>query len=127
MARIAGVDLDQNKQVGIALTKVYGIGRHKANTILSEANIKVNKMVRDLDNNETGRLNSIIEKNHKVEGELRQDVFRDIKRLKDNGSYRGLRHKNSLPVRGQKTRTNAVTRKGKNIAVGGLNRALEKK
>jgi small subunit ribosomal protein S13 len=126
MARIAGTDVPQDKKVVIALTKIYGIGLHTAKQILKTANIDEDKRVNKLTTNEVGALNSIIDKDYEVEGELRQKIFRNIKRLKDIRTYRGIRHKIGMPVRGQNTRTNAVTRKGKNIAVGGLKRKLEK-
>lgn len=126
MARIAGVDVQQNKKANVGLTSIYGIGRHTANRILTIANIDPEKRIKDLNNNEISTLNNLIEKDLKVEGELRQVIFRNIKRLKDIRAYRGIRHKIGMPVRGQNTRSNAVTRKGKNIAVGGLKRKLEK-
>jgi small subunit ribosomal protein S13 len=127
MARIAGVDLPNEKQVKIALTRIYGIGHHRANKVVEEANVDGDKRASELTDKEVTRLTNVIEKSYKVEGELRQEKFRNIKRLKDIKCYRGIRHKVGLPVRGQKTRTNAVTRKGKNIAVGGLKQKLEKK
>lgn len=126
MARIAGVDVQQNKKANVGLTSIYGIGRFTANKILTIANIDPEKRIKDLSNNEISTLNNLIEKDLKVEGELRQVIFRNIKRLKDIRAYRGIRHKIGMPVRGQNTRSNAVTRKGKNIAVGGLKRKLEK-
>lgn len=126
MARIAGVDVPQTKKIAVGLTSIYGIGFYTAGKILKIANVDQDKRVADLSNNEISQLNSIIEKDFKVEGELRQVIFRNIKRLKDIRSYRGVRHKIGMPVRGQNTRSNAVTRKGKNIAVGGLKRKLEK-
>ncbi len=127
MARIAGVNIEQDKNIRFALTDIFGIGMFRAEKILKEANIKTEKKTKELKSTEINRINDIIEKNYEVEGELKQKIFRNIKRLKDIRSYRGLRHKLGLPVRGQKTRTNAVTRKGKNIAVGGLKHKLEKK
>jgi len=112
MARIAGVDLPPNKRVEIALTYIYGIGRTLSNRILSEAAVNVNTKVRDLNDDETNRIRKIIEEQHRVEGDLRKEVSFNIKRLMEVGSYRGLRHRRGLPVRGQRTHTNARTRKG---------------
>ena len=126
MARIVGVQLPEQKRVEIALTYIHGVGLTSAQKILVLANVDPNKRTKELTNNEVKTLTDVIEKNYKVEGELKQTVFRDIKRLIDIKSYRGLRHKLGLPVRGQRTRTNAVTRKGRNIAVGGLKRKIEK-
>lgn len=125
-ARIAGVDIPLEKRIEIALTYIRGIGRSKAQEILKQARIDLDTRTKDLSESDIRSIGSIIEGKHQVEGELRQTVFRNIKRLKDIRSYRGIRHKLGLPVRGQRTRTNAVTRKGKNIAVGGLKRKLEK-
>ncbi len=126
MPRIAGVDINEEKKAKIALTRVYGVGLTKAMEILDIANVDPDKLITDFTNEEVNRINKVIEQNYKVEGELKQQVFRNIKRLKDIKCYRGIRHKVGLPVRGQNTRTNAVTRKGKNQAVGGLKRVLEK-
>lgn len=125
-ARIAGVDIPLDKRIEISLTYILGIGRPLSNKISKQAKIDPNTRVKDLTDSNIKTISAIIEKDYKVEGELRQTVFRNIKRLKDIRCYRGLRHKLGLPVRGQRTRTNAVTRKGKNIAVGGLKRKLEK-
>jgi len=125
-ARIAGIDIPLEKRVVIALMYIHGIGKTLSEKILKEVHIDVNKRTKDLSEDNVRRLNALIESKYKVEGELRQTVFRDIKHLKDIRCYRGIRHKLGLPVRGQRTRTNAVTRKGKNIAVGGLKRKLEK-
>ncbi len=126
MARILGVEIPNEKRVEIGLTYIYGIGLTRSKEILKIANINPDKRVKDLRDNELSKIAKIIEENYKIEGELRQIVFRNIKRLKDIKSYRGLRHRLGLPVRGQRTRTNAVTRKGKNIAVGGLNPKVSK-
>ncbi|MBD3280238.1 30S ribosomal protein S13 [Candidatus Dojkabacteria bacterium] len=126
MARILGVEIPNEKGIGVALTYIYGIGNTTAQKILDMVNIDPNTRVKDLDEQKLMKIAQIIEESYKVEGELKQDIFKNIKRLKDIKSYRGLRHKLSLPVRGQNTRTNAVTRKGKNIAVGGLKRKIEK-
>src|SRR5215475_5352548 len=112
MARIAGVDLPPNKRVEIALTYIYGIGRTQSNKILSEAGVNVNTKVRELNDDETNKIRKIIEEQHRVEGDLRKDTSFNIKRLMEIGSYRGLRHRRGLPVHGQRTHTNARTRKG---------------
>src|SRR3989304_1356948 len=125
MARIAGVELPQKKRIEIALTSIYGVGLSAAQKILQITNINANTRVEQLQETEVQRLSNTL-KDMVIEGDLRQKVFRDIKRLKDIKSYRGIRHKLGLPVRGQRTRTNAITRKGKNMAVGGLKRTLEK-
>ncbi|RKX96623.1 MAG: 30S ribosomal protein S13 [Spirochaetes bacterium] len=119
MARIAGVDIPNNKRVVIALTYIYGIGRTIAEKIIKEANISPDKRVHELSDEEIATLRNIIENNYKIEGELRTEVSMNIKRLIDIGSYRGLRHRRGLPVRGQRTRTNARTRKGKKKTVAG--------
>jgi small subunit ribosomal protein S13 len=125
MARIAGVELPQQKRIEIALRYIYEIGPTYATRILKATNVNPDTRVNKLSEAEVQRLGNEV-KNFMVEGDLKQKIFRDIKRLKDIKCYRGNRHKQGLPVRGQNTRTNAVTRKGKNIAVGGLKRKLEK-
>ncbi|MCY3965982.1 MAG: 30S ribosomal protein S13 [Acidobacteria bacterium] len=112
MARIAGIDLPQNKQVGIGLTYIYGIGRSRALTLLDEAGVGAEIKVRDLTEDETGRIRRVVQEAGSVEGDLRKEVTQSIKRLMEIGSYRGVRHRKSLPVRGQRTHTNARTRKG---------------
>jgi small subunit ribosomal protein S13 len=112
LARIAGVDIPRDKRIEIALTYVYGIGRPLSNKILSEAGIDVNKRTNALTDEEIAKIREIIERNLKVEGDLRKEMSMNIKRLMDIGCYRGLRHRRSLPVRGQRTRTNSRTRKG---------------
>ncbi|NOY46539.1 MAG: 30S ribosomal protein S13 [Deltaproteobacteria bacterium] len=112
MARIAGVDLPKNKRIEIALTYIYGIGRTSAQKILQEAEVDVNKKTDQLDDEEVNRIRRIIDAKYKVEGDLRREVLGNVKRLMDLGCYRGLRHRRGLPVRGQRTRTNARTRKG---------------
>ncbi len=112
MPRIAGVDLPKNKRVEIALTYIYGIGRPSAQKILNTAGIDWNKKAGELSEGEVVKIREIIDSSYKVEGELRREVAMNIKRLMDLGSYRGLRHRRSLPVRGQRTHTNARTRKG---------------
>lgn len=118
MARIAGVDLPREKRVEVALTYIYGIGLSKSKEILKEADVNPDTRVKDLTEREITRLREIIDKNHKVEGDLRREVALNIKRLTGIGCYRGLRHRRGLPVRGQRTRTNARTRKGPAKTVG---------
>ena len=118
MARIAGVDLPRDKRVEVALTYIYGVGVSKSRNILKEANVNPDTRVKDLTEREITKLRDIIDKNHKVEGDLRREVALNIKRLTEIGSYRGLRHRRGLPVRGQRTRTNARTRKGPTKTVG---------
>ncbi len=117
MARIAGVDLPRNKRGEIGLTYIYGIGRSKARTILSKAGIDVSTKVQDWTDDNVREIATILQEEHKVEGELRTEVQLNIKRLMDIASYRGLRHRKGLPVRGQRTRTNARTRKGRKKTV----------
>ena len=112
MARIAGVDLPRNKHTVIALTYIYGIGNPRAARILEQANVDGNKKVQDLSEDEVNRIRQVIEAEGMVEGDLRKDVSMNIKRLIEIGSYRGYRHRRNLPVRGQRTHTNARTRKG---------------
>ncbi len=118
MARIAGIDLP-NKHVDIALTYIYGIGRSSASAIVKKAGVDNSKRMNDLTAEEINQLRSIIENDYTVEGRLRTQVSLNIKRLMDIGSYRGLRHRRGLPVRGQRTRTNARTRKGRKKTVAG--------
>jgi small subunit ribosomal protein S13 len=113
MARIAGVDLPTNKVIGIALTRIFGIGRSTSEKILKQLNIPFHKRTKDLTDEEVKNIRDIIENNYKVEGELKASIQQDIKRLMDIGCYRGIRHRKGLPVRGQRTRSNARTRKGK--------------
>ncbi|MFH1199253.1 MAG: 30S ribosomal protein S13 [Candidatus Omnitrophota bacterium] len=112
MPRILGVDIPKEKRSEIALMYLYGVGRALANKILKEANVDPNKRAKDLSEEEVSRITSIIQKGYRAEGDLRRDISQNIKRLVDIGSYRGSRHKKGLPVRGQRTRTNARTRKG---------------
>ena len=112
MARIAGVDLPRNKQARIALTYIYGIGQPRAKKILASANVEEIKKIQDLSEEEVNRIHQVIENEGSVEGDLRKDITMHIKRLIEIGSYRGNRHRRSLPVRGQRTHTNARTRKG---------------
>lgn len=118
MARIAGVDLPRDKRVEIALTYIYGIGKPTSQKILAKTGINSDTRVRNLTEEEITRLRDAIEKNHKVEGDLRREIALNIKRLIEIGCYRGLRHRRGLPVRGQRTKTNARTRKGPRKTVG---------
>ncbi len=127
MPRIAGVDLPLNKRVVIALTYIYGIGHSRAIDIIKATGVDPDKRVKDLTLEEEGKLREYIEKNYKVEGDLRRIIAQNIKRLKSIKSYRGLRHEKGLPVRGQRTKTNARTRKGKKVTVGsGKKKAVKK-
>ncbi|HEY3803657.1 MAG TPA: 30S ribosomal protein S13 [Kofleriaceae bacterium] len=112
MARIAGVDLPRNKRVEIALTYIYGLGRHAANIVLKNAGISPDKKSDDLDEADVRKIRDAIEQSYRVEGDLRRDIQLSIKRLVDLGTYRGSRHRRNLPARGQRTHTNARTRKG---------------
>jgi small subunit ribosomal protein S13 len=123
MARIAGVDIPRDKRVEIALTYIYGIGRTTSKQILEGTRIDPNIRVKDLDENQLSRLREFIDRNYKVEGDLRREVNMNIKRLMEIGSYRGLRHRRNLPSRGQRTRTNARTRRGVRKTVAGKKRA----
>ena len=118
MARIAGVDLPRNKRMGIALTYIYGIGRSSALTICAAAEVDPTRKSDDVTDDEVNRIRREIDTNHKVEGDLRRDTTQNIKRLVELGCYRGLRHRRSLPVRGQRTHTNARTRKGPRKKIG---------
>jgi small subunit ribosomal protein S13 len=118
LARIAGVDLPREKRVEIGLTYIFGIGRTLSNKILAQAGINPNTRVKNLSETEVGLLNTLIGGTYKVEGDLRREISQNIKRLMDIGCYRGLRHRRGLPVRGQRTRTNARTRKGPRKTVG---------
>ena len=119
MARIAGVDLPRDKKVEIGLTYIFGIGRHAAQTIVEKAGIDGNLRIRDLTDADVNKIRGVIERDHKVEGALRTEVAMNIKRLMDIGSYRGIRHRRGLPVRGQRTHTNARTKKGPRRAIAG--------
>ena len=119
MARIAGVDLPREKRVEIGLTYIYGIGLTTATKILAETGVNPDTRVKDLTEEETVRLREYIDKNLKIEGDLRREVSQNVKRLMEIGSYRGLRHRKGLPVRGQRTHTNARTRKGPRKQIGG--------
>ncbi len=126
MPRILGVDIPREKRIEAALPYVYGVGRTTARKILDEANIDYNRRAKDLSEEEIARITVIVQKNYLVEGDLRRTVSQNIKRLMDIGAYRGLRHRKGLPVRGQRTRTNARTRKGKKTIVGKIIKTLEK-
>ena len=112
MARIAGVDLPREKRIEIGLTYIYGIGRVSSNRLLAEAKVDPNTRVKDLTDEEVGRIKDVIDASQTVEGDLRREIALNIKRLQEIGCYRGIRHRKGLPVRGQKTKTNARTRKG---------------
>lgn len=119
MARIAGIDIPREKRVEIALTYIYGIGKPSADKILAETGVNPDTRVRDLTEEEVNKIREAIDKNFMVEGDLRRNIALNIKRLMEIGSYRGLRHRRGLPVRGQRTKTNARTRKGPKRTVGG--------
>jgi small subunit ribosomal protein S13 len=129
MARIAGIDLPRNKRVEVGLTYIYGIGRSVSNEILEQASVNPDTRVKDLAEDEIARLREIISRNYRVEGDLRREVSMNIKRLMEIGCYRGLRHRRGLPVHGQRTKTNARTRKGpkKTVAGRGRRRGAKKK
>jgi small subunit ribosomal protein S13 len=127
MARIAGVDLPREKNVEIALTYIYGIGRSTSQEILSQANIDAQTKVKDLAEAEVGRLREVIDRNYRVEGDLRREVSMNISRLQEIGCYRGIRHRRNLPVHGQRTRTNARSKRGQRRTVAGKRRARAKK
>jgi small subunit ribosomal protein S13 len=122
MARIAGVDIPRDKQVEVSLTYIYGIGRSRSQQILEKANVDPMSRVRELSDAEVARVREIIDHDYAVEGDLRREVAMNIKRLTEIGCYRGLRHRRGLPVRGQRTRTNARTRKGPKKTVAGRGR-----
>ena len=127
MARIAGVDIPRDRRVEAGLLAIYGIGTTTAGRILQRANVHPDTRVRDLTEDEVNRLREIIDREHKVEGDLRREVNLNIKRLMEIGCYRGLRHRRNLPVRGQRTRTNARMRKGPRRTVAGRRKAAAKK
>jgi small subunit ribosomal protein S13 len=126
MAMVSGVEIANDKKIWVSLMDIYGIGENIAKEVCEGSKVDENKMVGEMTEEELDRVRAYIDKNVKTEGELRQDIFRNIKRLKDIRCYRGLRHKLGLPVRGQRTRHNAHTRKGRSKPVGGLKRKLEK-
>jgi len=119
MARIAGVDLPREKRIEVALTYIFGIGLHTSQRLLEQTRINPDTRVRDLTDDEANRLRELIDKDVRVEGDLRREVSMNIKRLMDIGCYRGMRHRRGLPLRGQRTRTNARTRRGPKRAIGG--------
>jgi small subunit ribosomal protein S13 len=119
MARVAGVDLPRNKRMEVALTYIYGVGQTLAKRILAQANVSPDTRTDQLTDAEIARIREVLDREYKVEGDLRREVSMNIKRLMDLGTYRGLRHRKGLPVRGQRTRTNARTRKGPRRAVAG--------
>ena len=125
MARIAGVDLPREKRIEISLTYIFGIGVSMSRKILSEANIDLNTRTHNLTDDEVVRLRELIDRNHKIEGDLRREVSQNIKRLMEIGGYRGYRHRRGLPVRGQRTHTNARTRKGPRKQVGAKKKERE--
>jgi small subunit ribosomal protein S13 len=127
MARIAGVDIPREKRVEVALTYIYGIGATLSKQILTKTNVHPDTRVRDLTEDEVHRLREVIDREYRVEGDLRRQVALNIKRLTEIGSYRGLRHRRNLPVRGQRTRTNARTKRGPRKTVAGRKRATAKK
>jgi len=127
MARVVGVDLPVNKRIEIGLTYIFGVGRSRATSVVREAEIPPDTRVRDLDENQLGRIRAILEAQGDIEGDLRKRVQMDIKRLMDIGAYRGLRHRRGLPVRGQRTHTNARTRKGPRRATVAKKKAPGKK
>ena len=126
MARIAGVDLPRDKRVEYALPYIFGVGLSRSQEILSEAGVDPNTRVKDLTEAEAQRIREYIDKNFKIEGDLRREIQLSIKRLMDIGSYRGLRHRRSLPLRGQRTKTNSRTRKGPRRTVAGKKKAPKK-
>lgn len=125
MARIAGVDIPDNKRGEIGLTYIYGIGRRSAQKILAQAGVSLDKKVKEWNDDESNLIRSIITEKHRIEGSLRSEVQLGIKRLMDIGAYRGLRHRRGLPVRGQKTKNNARTRKGKRKTVANKKKATK--
>ena len=127
MARIANINIPENKRIEVALTYIYGIGRNISKKILEQAQIKSNIKTSELSEEEVNKLREIIEKNYRVEGELKSEINLNIKRLKEINCYKGERHKRNLPVRGQRTKTNARTKRGKKVTVGsGRKKAAEK-
>jgi len=127
MARIAGVDLPRDKRVEVALTYIYGIGRTTSRDILSQTDVDPNTRVKDLAEAEISRLREVIDRGYRVEGDLRREVTMNIKRLQEIGCYRGIRHRRNLPVRGQRTRTNARCKRGARKTVPGRRRSRAKK
>jgi small subunit ribosomal protein S13 len=126
VARISGVDLPREKRIEVALTYIYGIGRNNSRQILREAELNPDMRVKDLSNEDVAKIRSIIAATFKVEGALRAEIGMNIKRLMDIGCYRGLRHRRGLPVRGQRTHTNARTRRGRRKTIGGMKKVVGK-
>jgi small subunit ribosomal protein S13 len=118
MARVAGVNIPDEKRVEVALTYIYGIGLTRSQEVLNQAQISPDTRVKNLSENELSRIRELLEKNYKIEGDLRREVVQNVNRLKEITSYRGIRHKNGLPVRGQRTKTNSRTKRGKRVTVG---------
>lgn len=127
MTRIAGVDLPENKKLKIALSYIYGIGRNNVNGLLKKVSMSGEKKMKELTEEEKGKIQKIIEEQYKVEGDLRAEVAENIKRLKESGTYRGMRHIRNLPSRGQRTRVNARTKRGKRKTVGALRKEIRAK
>jgi small subunit ribosomal protein S13 len=127
MARIAGVDIPRNKKIAIAISYVYGIGRSNGSVILKKANVSPDIRVRDLTEEEVGRIREVVDREYIVEGDLRREIQLNIKRLMDIGCYRGLRHRKGMPLRGQRTRTNARTRRGRRGQAIGIKKKTAKK
>jgi small subunit ribosomal protein S13 len=126
MARIAGVDIPRNKKIGISITYIFGIGRSNGADILRKANVNAEARVRDLTEEEVGRIREVVDREYRVEGDLRREVQLNIKRLMDIGCYRGLRHRRGMPTRGQRTRTNARTRRGRKGQAIGIKKKTKK-
>lgn len=126
MARISGVDLPREKRIEVALTYIFGIGRNNSKQILRQAELNPDIRVKDLSNEDVAKIRSAIAADHKVEGALRAEIGMNIKRLMDIGCYRGLRHRRGLPVRGQRTHTNARTRRGRRKTIGGMKKVVGK-
>lgn len=120
MARIVGIDLPENKRIDIALTALYGVGRRNVGSLLKEANVALEKRAKDLSEDEISRIQKLVDTKFRVEGDLRKEIQDNIKRLKQIGSYRGRRHIANLPARGQRTRSNARTKRGKRVTIGAL-------
>ncbi|MBI2617361.1 30S ribosomal protein S13 [Candidatus Gottesmanbacteria bacterium] len=127
MARISGIDLPNHKRLDIALTYIYGIGRRNAGKLIEKAHLSPAKRVKELTDEEVGKIQKVIDESVKVEGDLRTEITENIKRLKEIASYRGLRHMKGLPVRGQRTRVNARTKRGKRKTVGALRKEIRAK
>jgi small subunit ribosomal protein S13 len=127
MARIAGVDIPRNKKIGISIGYIYGIGRSNGAQILKKANVNAETRVRDLTEEEVGRIREVVDREYRVEGDLRREIQLNIKRMMDIGCYRGLRHRKGMPVRGQRTRTNARTRRGRRGQAIGIKKKTAKK